>query len=151
MSSTNKEKTDKKKNPQMKMVIGMVQNSFRLINELIEKVSGLSDKMEKLISVVEETSGDSGSKKTKTLDTLSQLLLTSTAYNINESILRPPPVATPTYIPAQIQPQAGAPVAPQAAGNVQAPQYEGGPPEPAPSDEPSLIKPSKLFKKLKNQ
>ncbi len=147
------EKTEKKgKAPQMKIIIGMVQNSYRLINDLMAKIDGLSSKIDKLCLSLSDLANPNfeDTKMGKTINTLANLLLTSTSYNLNETITAPPPQPTPIFIqpapmattPGQDQPQ---PVyQPAPAQQPQEPQRATA----ADPNEPSLLKPSKLFKKL---
>ena len=136
------------KAPQMKIIIGMVQNSYRLVNELMVKIDGLATKIDTLCTSLSDLANPNfeDTKMGKTFNTLSHLLLTSTAYNLNESMTRPATQPTPIIVqsstpgqPVSVQTQQ--PVAGQAgqeAESVPAPQ----------GNEPSLLKPSKLFKKL---
>ena len=125
MSDSKSQKSGKA--PQMKIIIGMVHNSYRLINELMTKIDGLGTKIDKLCTSLSDLANPSfeDTKMGKTFNTLSQLLLTSTAYNLNESMTKPatqpapvilqaPPAGAPSGQPAvvQTQPQAGAPAIP---------------------------------------
>ncbi|MHA2407245.1 MAG: hypothetical protein ACXACA_02595 [Candidatus Ranarchaeia archaeon] len=150
MSASKPQKSDKA--PQMKIIIGMVQNSYRLINELMTKIDGLGMRIDKLCSSLSDLSNPNfeDTKMGRTFNTLSQLLLTSTAYNLNESMTKPaiqpapvilqaPPAGAPAGQPAVVQTQ------PQVAGQA----VQGTEAVPVPQgNEPSLLKPSKLFKKL---
>jgi hypothetical protein len=139
------------KAPQMKIIIGMVQNSYRLINELMTKIDGLGTRIDTLCTSLTDLANPNfeDTKMGQTFNTLSQLLLTSTAYNLNESMTRPPVQPTPVIIQAP----AGAPTGQAAVAQTQqqgtTQHVQETDPVPAQQgNEPSLLKPSSLFKKL---
>jgi len=146
-------KADKKdKAPQMKIIIGMVQNSYRLINELMSKIDGLTSKIDQLSSAMSSLANPDfeNTQMGKRFNTLTQLLLASTAYNLNENLTAPPPQAIPFVF--QSNPSATSSQPLQTAPSWQsAPleQPQEGQSTPAvQGNDPSLLKPSKLFKKL---
>ncbi|MHA1712784.1 MAG: hypothetical protein ACTSW4_01880 [Candidatus Ranarchaeia archaeon] len=134
--------------PQMKMVIGMVQNSYRIINQLITRVEELSIKMDDLNAAVrrlESSSAGASQEIEKNMALASNLLLIEITSSLTKSLIQQPVVVNVT-------PQSGSPV-----GSAAAPQYGqqasetaayGAPPPPPPISEEENLRPSALFKKM---
>ena len=111
--------------------------------ERIDKLTSKVDELSASLSDVAKLNFEE-TKMGKTFNTLTHLLLTSTAYNLNET-LTPQPVIVQSSAPLtpNVQTPSSQPVTTQE--GTQTEPVVGPPP---PSDEPSLLKPSKLFKKL---
>lgn len=138
----------KESNPaQMKMVIGMVQNSYRVINQLITRVEELAIKMDNLNAAVrriESASSGSGQELQKNLAMISNLLLVQISSSLIENQNQKPVVVNVSGA------SGGSSVASGSSSQGAAQSAPAGQQAPAapPITEEENIRPSNLFKKL---
>jgi len=133
---------------QMKMVIGMIQNSYRVINQLITRVEELAIKLDDLnaaVRRVESSGAGSGQEIETNLAMISKLLLVQISSSLIENTTQKPVVVNVSGV-------AGGSVAP-AANSSQSTATSGSPaaqqaPAPPLITEPENLRPSSLFKKL---
>ena len=133
---------------QMKMVIGMVQNSYRIINQLITRVEELSIKLDDLNAAIRRLEGATAGNSQeieKNLALLSNLLLVDISNSLSKSLNQQP-------IVVNVAPPAAMP----GGATASSAQYSAAPggqavqaqPAPPPITEQENIRPSNLFKKL---
>ena len=133
---------------QMKMVIGMVQNSYRIINQLITRVEELSIKLDDLNAALRRLEGASAGDSqeiAKNLALLSNLLLVDISSSLTKSLNQQPVIVnvTPPAAMPGATPGTNPHYSPQPGGQAQQAQ-----PAAPPIAEEENIRPSNLFKKL---
>ncbi len=136
---------------QMKMVIGMVQNSYRVVNqllsrveELIMKIDGLHTTVHRLISSDLEAT----SNLEKNMSIISNLLLIQLSTSLNRSLTQPltqPQFIYPMGVQQAMPSPSGVVVGNTSPAGVAS--YEAEPQTP-PATEEENLRPSSLFKKL---
>ena len=133
---------------QMKMVIGMIQNSYRVINQLITRVEELAIKMDDLnaaVRRVESSGAGSGQEIATNLAMISKLLLVQISSSLIENTNQKPVVVNVSGVAGGSSTTAANSSQSTATSGVPGAQQAPVPPT---ITETENVRPSNLFKKL---